>query len=244
MSDLKKTKEEAKKKEEPKKTHRILFDIAHGETISITSEDYKDFKEFLIENHFEIWQLSQRPLTYELIQDYSIVFIGAPKKNKFDEEEIVELIKYMREGGAVVLVSNAGGDQYNSTNLNSIADRLGFSFNGDFLAHEEDFEADDFYQTVCKGVGMTPITMGVRSLFTGACCTIKIADESAAKSLCFSHEPYPEMRHVAVHGYYELGRFFATSAPLFQYIKRHDNTFFLQSVFYWLTELRSKDDLF
>jgi hypothetical protein len=43
----------------------------------------------------------------------------------------------MREGGAVVLVSNAGGDQYNSTNLNSIADRLGFSFSGDFLAHEE-----------------------------------------------------------------------------------------------------------
>ena len=230
---------QAKGKDEPKK---ILIDSAHNETIDITPEDFKDFKEFLIESKHEIYQLSQKPLTYELIQDFNILFIGAPKQGKFDEDEIVELLKYLREGGAVVLVSNAGGDQYNATNLNSIADRLGFQFNGDFLAHEEDFEADDFYQTVCRGVGMTPITMGVRSLFTGACCTIKVVDPSAAKSLAFSHEPFPEMRHVAVNGYYELGRFFAASAPLFQYIKRHDNKFFLQSVFYWLTELRTSSE--
>lgn len=222
---------------------RILFDVAHGETMDITSDDYLDFKEFLKENNYEIWQLSQRPLTYELIQDYAILFIGAPKQNKFDEEEIVEIFKYLREGGAMVVVSNAGGDQYNATNLNTIADKLGFQFNGDFLAHEEDYEGDDYYQTVCKGVGMNPITMGVRSLFTGACCTIKIVDPSGAKSLAFSHEPFPETRHVAVHGYYELGRYFATSAPLFQYVKRHDNEFFLQSVLYWLTELRSKEEI-
>ncbi|MHA1339660.1 MAG: hypothetical protein ACTSRZ_06015 [Promethearchaeota archaeon] len=225
------------------KTKRILFDVAHGETIQITAEEYADFKEFLIENKYEIWQLSQRPLTYELIEEYDILFIGAPKQNKFDEEEIVEIFKYLREGGALVLVSNAGGDQYNGTNLNSIADRLGFQFNGDFLAHEEDYEADDFYQTVCKGVGMSPISMGVRSVFTGACCTIKIVDPSGAKSLVFSHEPFPEVRHVAVHGYYELGRYFATSAPLFEFIKRHDNKFLLQSVFYWLSESRGSDDI-
>ncbi|MHA1819019.1 MAG: hypothetical protein ACTSU2_10220 [Promethearchaeota archaeon] len=224
-------------------TKRILFDTAHGETMDITSEEYKDFKEFLTKQKYEIWQLSQKPLTYELVEEYTILFIGAPKNAKFDEEEIVEILKYLREGGALILVSNAGGDQYNGTNLNNIASHLGFQFNGDFLAHEEDYEADDFYQTVCRGVGMTPITMGVRSLFTGACCTIKILDTSAAKSLVFSHEPFPEVRHVAVHGYYDMGRFFAASAPIFQYIKRHDNEFFLTSVLYWLSEMRGNDSL-
>lgn len=224
-------------------TKRILFEVAHGETMDITSDEYSDFKDFLNENKYEIWQLSQRPLTYELIQEYTMIFIGAPKSKKFDEEEIVELFRYLREGGAVVLISNAGGDQYNATNLNSIAERLGFQFNGDFLAHESDYESDDFYQTVCRGVGMTPITMGVRSLFTGSCCTIKIIDPSGSKSLAFSHEPFPETRHVAVNGYYELGRFFACSAPLFQYVKRHDNNFFIQSVFYWLSELRDKNSI-
>ncbi|MCP4763481.1 MAG: hypothetical protein GY870_17035 [archaeon] len=228
------------KKEKP---IRILFDVAHGETMDVTSDDFKDFKEFLSEMNYEVWQLSQRPLTYELVSDYSILFIGAPKSNKFETEEIVEILKFLREGGAVVLISNAGGDQYNATNLNDIANHFGFQFNGDYLAHEEDYESDDFYQTICRGVGLTPITMGVRSVFTGSCCTIKIIDPSASKSLVFSHEPFPEVRHVAINGFYDLGRFFATSAPIFQYVKRHDNKFFLQSVFYWLKSLRGNEDV-
>ena len=49
--------------------------------------------------------------------------------------------------------------------------------------------------------------------------------------------------HGAVHGFYGLGRFFAAAAPMFQYIKRHDNKFFLQSVFYWLSQIRLESEM-
>ncbi|MHA1732659.1 MAG: hypothetical protein ACTSU5_12010 [Promethearchaeota archaeon] len=237
--------QQAPKKKEPEpeeEAKRLLFDVAHNESMSLDTDEYKDFKAFLAKNNFEVWKLSMKPITYDLVKDYSVLFIGAPKNDKFDENEVVEIMKYLREGGALILVSESGGDQYNNTNLNLIADQLGFQFNADFLAHEEDYEGDDFYDTIVRGVGMNPITMGVRSLYTGPTCTIKIIDESGAKSLAYSHEPYPESRHVAVHGYYALGRFFACSIPLLQKIKRHDNEFFLQSVFYWLTQLRSESE--
>ncbi len=224
-------------------TRRMLFDTAHAESMNIADEDYKDFRDALGEWKWEVYSLSMKPVTAELLKDYTCFFIGSPKNDRFSEEEIVEIVRYLREGGACCIISASGGDQYNNTNLNDIADHLGFMFNGDFLAHEEDFEGDDFYDTVVKGVGMSPLTMGVRSLYTGPTCTIKITDKSGAKSLAYSHEPYPESRHVAVHGYYELGRFFAAAAPMFRYIKRHDNKFFLQGIFHWIAQLRLDSEM-
>jgi hypothetical protein len=222
---------------------RILFDIGHGETLDITSEEFRDLKEFLKENSYEIWQLNQSPITMDMLKDYTMVIFGGPRNVKFEEEEVVEILRYLREGGAIVLANGSGGDQNNNTNLNAFATHLGFQFNGDYMAHETDYENDDFYDTVCRGVSMDPLTMGVRSIHTGYCCTLKIIDPSGAKSLEFSHEPWPESRHVAVNGYFALGRYFATSLPVFKYVRHHDNAFLLQSVLYWLSELRDKDSL-
>ena len=219
------------------KTKSIIFDAAHGNRLDITAPEFKDFKDFLKENNYEIWQLSQEA-NQEMLNDYDIFFIGAPKNMKFTEEEIVEIEHYLREGGAVILVNAAGGDQHNNTNLNTLANLIGHQFNGDFMAHEQDYENDDFYQCVCKGVSMDPLTMGVRSVYTGSACTIQINDPSAAKSLVFSHEPWPDSRHVVVNGYHSLGRYISTSMELFKYVKRHDNSFLLQSLLYWLGELR------
>jgi hypothetical protein len=179
-----------------------------------------------------------------MLKDYTIVVFGSPRNMKLEEEEVVEILRYLREGGAIVLANSAGGDQNNNTNLNSIATHLGFQFNGDYMAHETDFENDDFYDTVCRGVSMDPLTMGVRSVHTGYACTLKIIDPSGCKSLVFSHEPWPESRVIAANGYYALGRYFATSLPVFKYLKHHDNSFLLQSILYWLSELRGRDSLF
>ena len=216
-----------KAEEEPK---RIIFDIAHGETMDITAPEFADFKDFLKENNYEVWQLNQTPMTEDMIKDYTILFIGAPKSAKFEEEEVVEIMRYLKEGGAMVLVQNAGGDQHNGTNLNTIASHLGFQFNADYLYHEIDYENDDGYQTISKGVALDPLTMGINSVFSGACCTINVKDDSSAKSLIFSHEPWElGRRNIAVYGYYGLGRFLAASVPMFQNIKSHDNAFLIQS---------------
>ena len=223
---------------------RILFDVGHGEQLDITAPEYEHFKEFLKENNYEVWQLNQTPVNAEMLKEYSIFFIGAPKNTKFEEEEITEILSYLREGGACVIVNAAGGDQHNNTNLNTMASQLGHQFNGDYLAHEQDYENDDFYQVICKGISMDPLTMGVRSVFVGNSCTISIEDPSAAKSLVFSHEPWPESRHIVVNGFYSLGRYFSCGTlDLFKNIKRHDNAFLLQSLLYWVSELRSESTM-
>ena len=104
---------------------RLLFDVAHGESLDITSDDFKDFKDFLKEQGHEIWQLSQAPINAEMLKDYDIFFIGAPKNTKFEEDEVTEILKYLREGGAAVIINAAGGDQHNNTNLNSLVNLLG-----------------------------------------------------------------------------------------------------------------------
>ena len=223
---------------------RILFDVGHGEALDITAPEFKDFKDFLKEKvNAEIWQLSQTPIVADSLQDYDIFFLGAPKNMKFDEDEIVEILHYLRDGGAMVLVSGAGGDQNNNTNVNPIATHLGHEFNNDYLAHEQDYENDDFYNIYVKGIAMEPVCMGTRSVMMGYCSSINVKDQSAAKRLIFSHEPWPEPRNLLVNGYYHLGRYISTSMDIFKYVKRHDNSFLLQSLFYWLGEIRDASTL-
>ena len=231
------------KKEEEEKPKRILFDVAHGETIAIDSDEFKDFRTFLAENNYEVYKLSQKPLNSDLIEPYTMLMIGAPKNATFTEEEIVELMKYLREGGAILIIHSAGGDQYNNTNLNAVASHLGYFFNADYMAHETAFEGDDFYATFSKGIALDSLTSGVRSIYTGNTCTMKINDASGAKKLVFSHEPWPESRICAVYGYYSLGRHLGLTSPdILKYIKRHDNMFFVQSILYWIGELRRESE--
>ncbi|MHA1150052.1 MAG: hypothetical protein ACTSR8_17595 [Promethearchaeota archaeon] len=226
-------------KEEPK---RLLFDSSHGEVLDITADEYKHLREFLKENNYEVYKLSQSPITADLIEEYTIFVIGAPTNNRFSEEEITEIMRYLRDGGALCLIHQAGGDNYNNTNLNDLAKHLGYEFRADYLAHEQDFEGDDYYKTISKGVSLDPLTMGIRALYTGNTCTIKINDPSGAKSLIFSHEPWPESRHLAVYGFYSLGRHCGYGIDIIRNIKRYDNSFFLQSTLYWLGTLRTEKD--
>ncbi|MHA1343858.1 MAG: DUF7408 domain-containing protein [Promethearchaeota archaeon] len=233
-------KKEVEEKEEPR---RLLFDSSHGEVLDITADENKFLRDFLKENNYEVYKLSQSPITSDLIEEYTIFIIGAPKNNRFTDEEITELMKYLRDGGALCLIHQSGGDQYNNTNLNDIAKHLGYEFNADYLAHEIDYDGDDYYKTISKGVSLDPLTMGVRSVYTGNTATIKINDPSGAKSLIFSHEPWPESRHLAVYGFYSLGRHLGIAGlDLIRNIKRNDNSFFLQSVLYWLGTLRTEKD--
>ena len=227
-------------KEEPKK---LLFDASHKEALDITADEYKQLRDFLKENNYEVYKLSQSPITSDLIEDYTIFIIGAPTNSRFTEDEITELMSYLREGGALCMIHQAGGDQYNNTNLSDLAKHLGYSFNADYLAHEQDYEGDDYYKTICKGISLDSLTMGVRSVYTGNTGTLKITDPSGAKSLIFSHEPWPESRHLAVYGFYSLGRHLGLAGlDLITNIKRNDNAFFLQSTLYWLGTLRTEKE--
>ncbi|MFO8020106.1 MAG: hypothetical protein R6U96_15885 [Promethearchaeia archaeon] len=227
----------------PEETKTILFDSSHNEVLDITSDEYKPLRDFLKENNYEVYKLSQSPITADLIEDYTMFLIGAPTDSTFTEDEIKELMRYLREGGALCLVHQSGGDQYNNTNLNDIAKHLGYEFNPDYLAHEKDYEGDDYYKTVCKGISLDSLTMGIRAVYTGNTATIKINDPSGAKSLIFSHEPWPESRHLAVYGFYSLGRHLGIAGlDIMKNIKRMDNSFFLQSTLYWLGTLRSESE--
>lgn len=236
----KKKPEPVKEKEEPK---RLLFDSSHNEVLDITSDEFKPLREFLKENNYEVYKLSQSPITADLIEDYTLFIIGAPVNSRFTDEEITEVMKYLREGGALAMIHQSGGDQYNNTNLNDLAKHMGYEFNADYLAHETDFDGDDYYKTITKGVSLDSLTMGIRSVYSGHTSTIKVADASGAKALVFSHEPWPESRNIAVYGYYSLGRHVGIGGlDIFRNVKRNDNSFFLQSIIYWLGTLRTERD--
>ena len=232
-----------KKPEADEPVKRLLFDASHNEVLDITSDEYKPLREFLKKNNYEVYKLSQSPITADLIEDYTIFILGAPTNSRFTDDEIKELMSYLREGGALILINQAGGDQYNNTNLSDISKHLGYVFNADYLAHETDFDGDDYYKTISKGISLDSLTMGIRSVYTGGTCTLKINDASGAKSLIFSHEPWPESRHLAVYGFYSLGRHLGVGGiDIIRHIKRNDNAFFLQSTLYWLGTLRTEKD--
>lgn len=151
---------------------RIIFDETHNEggKLNIT---YTTVNELLDKEQIECYSLSDFPITYDKIKKYDVLVIAGPDMSKFRPSEINEVINYVNDGGNLILMSDAGGDRGHMTNLNKIAQPLGFQFNSDQVI---DSKFNLGMETVPVLAQVTPhdIMRGVAGISYRAGCSISV----------------------------------------------------------------------
>ncbi|WEU40053.1 MAG: hypothetical protein OdinLCB4_006170 [Candidatus Odinarchaeum yellowstonii] len=154
----------------------IYFDESHNEGGRINTT-YTGLKELLEKNNFECVALTEFPITYDRLKKCSALVIAGPDMAKFRTSEIEDILKYVYDGGSLVLMSDAGGDSGHMTNLNKIAQPLGFQFNADQVI---DQKLNLGVDTVPILEQVTPhdITRGVASISYRAGCSITVAGDA------------------------------------------------------------------
>ncbi|MFX1553411.1 MAG: hypothetical protein ACFFBV_05745 [Promethearchaeota archaeon] len=102
--------------------YSIIVDLSHKEKI----EDFPEFS--LGEDDFEIEYIDKNegPIEFDMLEDFDILFIGNiqhtkdGKGDKFTQEELRDIKKFVGEGGGLLLTSGEGGDRDISMKKGSI----------------------------------------------------------------------------------------------------------------------------
>ena len=94
-------------------SYRIIVDLSHKEKI----EEFPEFS--LGEDAYEIEYIDKNegPIEFENLEDFDILFIGNiqssidGKDDKFSQDELRDIKKFVGEGGSIFLTSGDGGDR-------------------------------------------------------------------------------------------------------------------------------------
>ena len=83
-------------------------------------------------------------ITYEKLSNYNVFVIGVPTNRKYlTTDEIDALIRYVKDGGSLLVINDQGGDYENRNNLSELMKNFGVTFNPDHLFDNENFSKDN-----------------------------------------------------------------------------------------------------
>ena len=109
---------------------KVSFDVTQKERGSPTTV-YKTLKSILENMGVEVSIYSEYPIRESGIRGSAVFVIGCPVDSRLNQGEIDAILSYVRNGRSLLVLSNAGGDTGNRTNLNDLISYFGIKFNTD-----------------------------------------------------------------------------------------------------------------
>ncbi len=115
------------------KLKTICFDYSHNNALKFESPVYPDFLQFLFDSGYRLGKIEAGFDNIEKLSRYKILIIGGPVNSKFTPKEIEVIEQFVKNGGALLLISDGGGDEQSDSNLNDLAKIFGFTFENTVL---------------------------------------------------------------------------------------------------------------
>jgi hypothetical protein len=155
---------------------QIGFDITQKERGRIFS-NYQGLRALLENGANSFAEISEFPLTFHTLQNYTIIFFTCPDSSRLTPDEIAALLEYVSEGGHLVLLNHAGGDQGRRTNLGAITEPFGIAFNNDEVLDPVSNLGVDAYPLITH-LQEHPILHDVADFCYRIGCSLTISKES------------------------------------------------------------------
>ncbi|MHA1693935.1 MAG: hypothetical protein ACTSWR_12360 [Candidatus Helarchaeota archaeon] len=174
----------------------IGFDNTQNERGKL-EENYTKFKSIIIDEGHEINSKFEFPISLGQLSKYDIVFFACPDRSKFREFEIEQIIKYVKNGGNVVLLSNAGGDKGLGTNLNEIGKEFGITCNNDQICDDEQNYGIRTLP-ISQNFNLHPITTEIELLLLPGACSLNVSKDATVIVSSGEHAEPPNAPVIAV----------------------------------------------
>ena len=151
----------------------IGFDYSHQNKLTIEDPGFNDFVEYLFNSDLKLGKI-EAGITYEKLSDYNVFIIGVPIAEAYlSSEEIEYLIRYVNDGGSLLVVNDKGGDIENHNNLNDLTNIFGIGFNPDQLFDNKNY-SKDISRPIIKVFKTHFITRDISQIIHSNGCTIEI----------------------------------------------------------------------
>ena len=151
----------------------IGFDCSHNNKLIIEDPGFNDFIEFLFNSDLKLGKI-EAGLTYEKLSTYNVFIIGVPiAKAYLSPEEIEDLVKYVNDGGSLLIVADKGGDYENKSNLNELTEHFGVKINSDHL-FEKISDSETSSRVIITEFTKHFLTRDIRKIIHSGGCTLSI----------------------------------------------------------------------
>jgi len=190
----------------------IGFDITQKERgrIFINFEGIKNIFEL---EHFTCEEFNEFPITYESLQKNKLLIFACPDSSKFKQEEIEALLNYVFNGGKILLLNHAGGDQGRRTNLGALTHPFGIIFNNnEVLDSISNLDIDSF--PLINTFNDHPLLQNIKNLCYRIGCSLDISGNAIPLALTANSAEPPQKAvlglisygkgHILVSGSYEM----------------------------------------
>ncbi|MFX1304913.1 MAG: hypothetical protein ACFE9X_16280 [Promethearchaeota archaeon] len=169
----------------------ICFDQSHNNKLTIENTTFTDFIQYLFDSDFKLGKI-EAGITYKKLNKYDLFIIGVPSLTPLDSYEIIDLVKYVKDGGSLLVINDGGGDYENKNNLTELTKNFGISFNSDVLFDNKSFSKDNSHPII-KDFKSHFITRDVSQIIHSNGCTLVIdksieEEKIDVNSIAFSSE--------------------------------------------------------
>ena len=244
-------------------SNSLLIDDTHHNLITLDDMDFAPFFESLQKkkNNLHSIPLKQH-FSRTLSESPRLLFIGVPQNSFFTQDEIADILDFVRNGGSLFLVHRYGGDLLQKTNLNDLSSHFGIFFENSIVKDSHCVNLHNI--PVISHFSDSHLTRGVHKIALAGSCSLRLSKE--ANPLCFpSNESWLEIYQpenfqwipfdidevppLAAYAIYGQGRVVAFSSADF-FSKTYlvgldflDNQKFLGILFDWLLDPVSEREI-
>ena len=244
-------------------SNSLLIDDTHHNLITLDDMDFAPFFESL---HKKKNNLHSIPLKQHfsriLSESHRLLFIGVPQNSYFTQDEITDILDFVRNGGSLFLVHRYGGDLLQKTNLNDLSSHFGIYFENSIVKDSQCVNLHNI--PVISHFSDSHLTRGVHKIALAGSCSLRLSKD--ANPLCYpSKESWleiyqpdnfqwitfdmKEVSPLAAYAIYGQGRVVAFSSADF-FSKNYligldflDNQKFLGILFDWLLDPVSEREI-
>ena len=170
----------------------IGFDYSHNNKLVIENETFTDFIQYLFNSNFKLGKI-EAGISYEKLKKYNIFIIGVPTlDSNLTPEEIEALVKYVNDGGSLLLLNDKGGDYDNKNNLSELTKHFGIIFNSDRLFDDKNFSKKSSHPII-RDFKKHFITKEITEIIHSSGCTLNIdksieTEKIDVKAIAFASE--------------------------------------------------------
>lgn len=219
---------------------KILFNETQKERGRLAL-NYRGLKGLLEEAGFQCIRLVDPPITEDKLGKFDVFVIPCPDQSKFTPSEIDVIVNFVARGGGLLIMSHAGGDPGLRTNLNSIAEKFGISFQNNQVIDERQNYAHSNMPKITR-FSDHPVTQGISEICYPAGCSLKIVGGNAEGIAFASKTAEPPDAIVAAVAEFGAGKVVALgSYEIFRDrtaggLNSAQNSSFALNIFNWLKE--------
>jgi hypothetical protein len=167
---------------------KIFFDQTQNERGRLEST-YSELGQMLRDHDFDVEAYTEFMILAKNLKDADVMVFGCPNSSKIRPAEIEVLQKYVKNGGALMLLSLSGGDRGLMNNMSKISDEFGITFENTAVKDDRS-NAGLPTMPIITDIIAHPTTDDVTDLLIPSACSLKVTGKATALAVS-SHTADP-----------------------------------------------------